>query len=75
MIEKSAIWNENGSVCQSDIKICSWLKIETNLDDVDEEPDDEEGDGAHDVEEGELLPSPHLASKTKITLEHNIESA
>ena len=47
-----------------------------DLDKVYEEPDDKEGDGAHDVEKGELLPSPHLAaSKTKITWEHNIESA
>ena len=38
-----------------------------NLDDVDEEPDDKEGDGAQDVEERELLPSPHLGSKTKFT--------
>ena len=38
-----------------------------NLDDVDEEPDNKEGDGAQDVEERELLPSPHLGSKTKFT--------
>ena len=38
-----------------------------NLDKVDQEPDDKEGDGAQDVEEGELLPCPHLGSNTKLT--------
>ena len=38
-----------------------------NLDNVYEEPDDKEGDGAQDVEEGELLPCPHLGSNTKLT--------
>ena len=38
-----------------------------NLDKVDKEPDDKEGDGAQDVEEGELLPCPHLGSNTKLT--------
>ena len=42
-----------------------------NLDDVDEEPDDKEGDGAQDVEERELLPGPHLSSKTKFTWQHS----
>ena len=38
-----------------------------DLDKVYEEPDDKEGDGAQDVEEGELLPCPHLGSNTKLT--------
>ena len=40
-----------------------------DLDKVYEEPDDKEGDGAQDVEEGELLPCPHLGSNTKLYLE------